>query len=147
MTHKRLIKSSFSSIVVPSSRLHVIKTSTRASTRCQLFLKPNTAGNASTGGSTQEHTMFITSRKCCFPYQHQLGLSTCSLSCAFFTLLMSHDIYREGNGRLGKHLIVCVHGMSGNMYDLRMIKLELNRLCSNLTFLMSSANQVGFRIE
>lgn len=41
------------------------------------------------------------------------------------------------------HLIVCVHGLSGNLHDLRLLKLHLLALYPELIFLMSSCNQVS----
>ncbi|XP_026294467.1 uncharacterized protein LOC113218365 isoform X3 [Frankliniella occidentalis] len=42
----------------------------------------------------------------------------------------------------GLHLVVCVHGLSGNSYDLRLVKafLELGLPGSNLEFIMSERN-------
>ena len=39
------------------------------------------------------------------------------------------------------HLVVFVHGMDGNLYDLRTLRLVLVRLLPSLRFVMSSANQ------
>lgn len=41
------------------------------------------------------------------------------------------------------HLIVCVHGMSGNMHDLRLLRLTLQGRFPDLVFLMSAANQTN----
>lgn len=46
-----------------------------------------------------------------------------------------------GTGTGKGHLVVCVHGLSGNQYDLRCIKLHLLRALPDLDFLMSSCNQ------
>ena len=40
------------------------------------------------------------------------------------------------------HVVVCVHGLSGNKYDLRMVQLCLQTRVSSLRFVMSEANQV-----
>lgn len=47
----------------------------------------------------------------------------------------------------GLHLVVCVHGLSGNSYDLRLVKafLELGLPGSNLEFIMSERNSVSGR--
>ena len=39
------------------------------------------------------------------------------------------------------HLVVFVHGMDGNLYDLRTLRLVLVRMLPSLRFVMSSANQ------
>lgn len=44
-------------------------------------------------------------------------------------------------GGVGSHLVVCVHGLAGNMYDLRLLKLYLQRYLPKLKFMMSSVNQ------
>eukprot|EP00041_Stephanoeca_diplocostata_P036338 m.1321012 g.1321012 ORF g.1321012 m.1321012 type:complete len:912 (-) comp24846_c0_seq26:1518-4253(-) len=38
------------------------------------------------------------------------------------------------------HLVVCVHGLSGNQYDLRNIRLALRQVFPDMEFLMSSLN-------
>lgn len=53
-----------------------------------------------------------------------------------------------GSDATGKgHLVVCVHGLSGNQYDLRCLKLHLLRSLPELDFLMSSCNQENTHVS
>ena len=39
-----------------------------------------------------------------------------------------------------RHLVVCVHGLEGNQYDLRLVRLQLQKAFPRMVFMMSSAN-------
>ena len=68
------------------------------------------------------------------------GLKFCPLP-AWKPADLYQRVYRPP-AELGEgHLVVCVHGMSGNKYDLRMIQLQLLAVLPKLDFLMSAANQ------
>ena len=81
------------------------------------------------------------------------GAAPCrALCCSDFATLASTLPYFHGDacrgyspcGLRGLHLVVCVHGLSGNSYDLRLVKafLELGLPGSNLEFIMSERNSV-----
>ncbi len=44
-----------------------------------------------------------------------------------------------------RHLVVCVHGMDGNRYDLRTLRLCLEEVFPRMEFLMSTSNEVPLR--
>lgn len=56
---------------------------------------------------------------------------------------LHHDDYSdEGSDGDGTgHLVVCVHGLAGNQYDLRMLRLALLRFMPQMEFMMSAANE------
>jgi hypothetical protein len=41
-----------------------------------------------------------------------------------------------------RHVMVCVHGLAGNKYDLRMFRLAMQDRFPSMEFIMSSCNEV-----
>eukprot|EP00040_Diaphanoeca_grandis_P028604 m.166000 g.166000 ORF g.166000 m.166000 type:complete len:840 (+) comp31409_c0_seq1:240-2759(+) len=93
----------------------------------------------------------IVKPKCkpCFPHTHSdleqaktlLRAQTGSLVPLSETHTLLHPAYVEDTSTGRGHVVFCVHGMSGNQYDLRLVKLQLLDALPGLTFVMSAANQ------
>lgn len=80
--------------------------------------------------------------RCIYHSLHCSDFATLASTLPYFHMSDSCRMYSPS----GLHLVVCVHGLSGNSYDLRLVKafLELGLPGSNLEFIMSERNSVGF---